>query len=1320
MRRKECLNGIWYFVPLYDEFEPGSTLQIVEQDMEEIKVPSCWKMTYFDSFDSNQEASEHRIYNVFGYPDKWNKARAGIAGRKVHISRQETERVFLIFNGILQRGKVYINGVLAMETHEAFLPVRIDITSFLKDLDEEIEIQVWCGSALQVETQFGKKNIAPGGSNFAANSRGLWQDVFIEYIPNVYIEDFHIITSYRNKTIFIKTEIKSKSYKQEKLNVCAAVIVNESPVLQFESEPFLLQGGTEVQVNLQQHWESPRLWSPEDPFLYNLQIDLFHNDIRIDTIYTRFGFREVWAENYKFFLNGVRINLRGDAWHYQGLAMQTKEYAMNWYKTCMDVGINFVRLHAMPYPEFFLDAADETGMLIIDESAIYGSGKGYLADMPVFIENCLNHLRNFVKRDRNHPSVIIWSMQNEMRWIEGRDGYRAKTAELTRAMLELDDTRLISYDGDARLYSKEEMQVYSLHYNIDGLVKDWGKDKPLIFGEHGKWHYISPQVSSDIVGQTAYLSMESALYNLGVSERIFLEYVRKNDVTGICPFNFVNYMMYALPSKDIKVKWDDITTPGTKPEYIHNHCLTINNGLMTDQPVFIPNPSYFAIREGFKKAVVFADQYNCSFYGNSSVRRSFSVYNDTMCSRNVCIKYEIFDSAGTVIQRGEEAFWHTAGERREISFIFNTPHVQETEVYTLDIVLFHDGEEMYHLQKKYKIYPFWLKLSPLSCYRSRVAYAGPDGSYDIIKNLLPHIAWIHDITECVLEKYDVLIIGKNYSGHSRELQPVLSGFVKNGGTLIVLEQREFTLGEAILSGRRFFQAFINIKNHSIFNGLTDEDMGFWHEENIYDEKCKYIVENCFEKPANGPWRILMECAEGDFGWGGLNWSPMLEYMCGKGKIILNQLELIDNFHKVPQSCVILRNILEYADKRTIKKSCSVDVVPGCRSEFLSFFEKIGLSTNEDSEVRSPITLVDPYAIREQMILPLKKYVAEGGTLLIPNVAPEHENFIRLIAGKNVFIREHHLYQLSPAEHVLLEGISAFDLYKLEAVTYSPATKKNEIISRYSIEMEDAEVLLGTPRNPWKKYFVDGLGAEPIKIQIYTKLMKENFENRCHGVVAKYGKGRIIIPQVELLEDDKIMRFFTTLLSNLGADMRQDFLEYIKQETDFAIPEIMSLIYNGCYDYTKMLDYFSSSQYSLNNLGEGVYGWMTRIEKKDGFIHIPNSAGKKVFCTVFPDSDRNRNPMKRNEGELPDSSIVPDLIITSNCSFKLWVNGIFYSEYFNEGKMQKVKVQDILLDKGINRLFILCEGCADDIRINASFINKYGDRVEGLSYRLTLD
>jgi hypothetical protein len=99
---------------------------------------------------------------------------------------------------------------------------------------------------------------------------------------------------------------------------------------------------------------------------------------------------------------------------------------------------------------------------------------------------------------------------------------------------------------------------------------------------------------------------------------------------------------------------------------------------------------------------------------------------------------------------------------------------------------------------------------------------------------------------------------------------------------------------------------------------------------------------------------------------------------------------------------------------------------------------------------------------------------------------------------------------------------------------------------------------------------------------------------------------------------------------------------------------------------------------------------------------------------------NRDPGKRPAGTLPDNSIVPDLLVSANCAFKLFVNGRLYYSQTEVGKPVEVKVEDVLLDEGLNRLALFCQAGTVDAQFNLCFKTKFGEYLPGLKYQLTMD
>lgn len=1311
MRKKECLSGEWLFLPDYEGVDRGQ---------DKIMVPSTWRWVI-------NEKAQFQPYDMFDYPREWNKAQAGIISRKILIDSEDDHRVFAIFEGVFQKYMVFINDIKVLETEESFLTTEIDITDYVIN-GEENEIKVWCGPYDTIDTETGLKRLSPDGTWYANMARGIWQNVYLEYRPNKYIDDVTVSTSTRNKTIDIKANIINE-YNQT-MNVIAKVYKDEKVIKEWKLSNNSVHLGN-IEFATKELWDDAIYWSPENPHLYVLQVELTCDGRIIDTYEVPFGFREIWADGHKLYLNGKRINLRGDAWHYQGFVQQTKEYVRNWYKACRETGINFVRLHGMPYPKIYLDIADEEGMLIIDESAIYGSAKRIQADHPQFISNCKNHLTKLVKRDKNHPSVIIWSMQNEMRWVDGRNGYKQAMKDLSATIKALDCTRPIAYDGDNRLVDPEDMEIVSMHYNIDGTISDWDKEKPLIFGEHGKWHYVSPQVSTAMKGSDVYLSFEKSIESIGLEEKHFIEYARREEVTGVSPFNMINYTMHMQPQQDINIP-ESMNIEEVRPKVIKAHTTPITNGFFEQEQLFYPNSSWKHLKDAFKPVAIIPNEYNHSFYDNRSVKKSFNIYND--CENNVEAKvdYKLITKDGDILLDNEYIFNQSAGEKQEWELILDLPAVSDKTTLILQMELYHNDRWMNHLEEKYKVYPSISKkdLADTSC--KKVGYLGKEEGYEVIVKLVEKVEIINECLKENIDKLDLLIIGNNCTENVKKLQPVLQDFVNDGGYLLILEQESFVPGEITLSGKKFFSAFINDEEHPVFDGIEQEDLLFWGSENVNNSNYTPVVTNGFNKPVQGDLNILLECGEGDFGWGGLLWSPLVEYSVGKGRVMLSQLNIIKQFEETPQAGLMLSNMIRYgidfADKRRFIEDNDkplTGLLASNDSKSGKFLADVGVeyevvSAMERIEDYSQL-IVDLKGLKEKEINLLTEYAKQGGKLLILPVGIDEKNNLQDILGNDVEIEARPVYQLKPVSNKLTKGISNYDLYHYEKVTYSPSDKSNLIISDYSIYSEGGIPLFESINNPWHEFFVNGFDEEFMKISIADIVEETDFVTDTYGIIQDIGKGQAVVIQLNMIDNnDKIKRVYSRLLSNLGIEIDTSILTYEKEEKDYGIQSVMALPQENHQDYNEMVKYFSDKDYLLNNLGEGVYGWMKRIEKKDGFISISGSTGKTYFITLFIESNINRNPEKRGNGELPDSSIVPDLYVDVNCSFELFVNSKSYDNLIVEEDTNSIKIDDVVLDKGINRMCMICKSEDNDIKFNICFKNKYGDYMNGLRYLLTLD
>jgi hypothetical protein len=1311
--KKYCLNGEWDFMPIYDKNSLELPLKLAFES-EKVRVPSIWKdrIPVESGIEEFGEFGGFDPFNMFEYPNEWNMADTGVLHRFFTVPKDmQNGRIFLRFNAIAQKSRIYLNGVAIADWDEMFLPLTVDITDSI--IDGQNELTVVCTIFDEVKIPNGQiKTLGLIGSWYGYFARGIWQDVFLEFQPNIYFEDAFVTTSVKEMSINTSLKINNTTDKNKKLDIKLTISDENGIAKIIEKKAFEIPSNGEIQTSLSDSWVKPIFWDIVNPHLYKMKLELIENGEIIASKILTFGFREITMEGHVFKLNGTRINMRGDSWHFQGCIQQSKQYALNWYKMCKGNGVNYIRLHAEPHPEYYLEAADEVGMMIVDETAIYGSSGKMDAGNSVYLNQCKKHIERLVKRDRNHPCVITWSLQNEMRWVTNRDTYKLHIPEMMRKIKELDSTRPIVLDGDNRLISKENAEIESMHYNIDGTIAQWDKTKPLTFGEHGGWWYICPQNSSMYVGLKAYNDFNDCVEGVAFKEKLYVEYARKAEVSGISTFNFAHYMMRSMPNEDIRFEYDSLDTFGCKPKVLRKNSLTINNGLLKDYPLFTPNPSMEIVKAAFKPVTIIASEYNTSFYNDKPLFRSFDVYNDSFYDQNSKVVFVLKQPNGEEIYSKTFDLVQHAGEKKNLEIIIELPQLEEMEKLTLTADLFHNDVKMHTLVKEYKIYPSIIKIAEIKPQGKKIACYADGECLKIIRNFIPTCE-ILDGLNSINKNYDMLIIGNNISEYADKYQAVLEKFTADGGMVVILEQPKFALGDLHLTSQPFFSAHIGDKNHKILHGFEDQDFMFW-KPYTKEETPLNIIENCFEKPIKGDVNMLLECSAGDFGDGGDLWTPLMEYSYKKGTMLINQLEIISHYETAPQACVLLRNMLEYAIEKSSRVKVKTAVIAE-NSEIQSFISKTGLEFDN-------ISVSDDFSSYEILIVDisnvdssenLRRFAENGGKVLVLPVdkADKLENVINTKV-KITNIPTYHLKTATLSNSTV--GFSICDLFGYDKVHLSPRLVTNKPICQNTIEIDNAEnLLMSVTGTPWYDYYVNDLCQEYRRIALVS--MNEEKKEPEKPYLAKFacGSGEFIISQITIDNDsDKSQRLYSRLFANLGAFVTGNAFSYHKLDADYAVEFFMTLPHEEYKDYKAEEAYYTDKEYSLNNLGEGLYGWMNKVERNrnDGFITIPNSQGRICFLTCFVEW-----------GTSGADFINCAISINANCSFKIWINGELcaeQSENKDEGKAHLIN--DITLQKGVNRLVINATSDKDEIRLRPVFKTTNGDYLDHLRYKLTID
>lgn len=1322
MRTEHCLNGEWNFMPLYGQNTGFGLPDELVYEEQKVQVPSSWRSSYERLPGKNFGVipeHEYAPYDLFRYPKAWARADAGVLHRTFRVPKAMDVagmRIFLRMDGIMQKTAVYLDHQLVAMWEDGYLPLSVDITEFVTG-DAEHDLHVVCGSFDKVEIPSGQQKITGlAGSWFGSLARGIWQDVYLESRPMISLADVTIRTSVRkNKLEVDASVIHSSEHSLGKpyqviLNVRENGDPNSSPVLQAQTDALVMSDeGVASRLTYRLDWKDAKYWSPEHPTLYKLELLLLASDEVIDRVEERFGFREIWTEGSQFMLNGTPINLRGDSWHFQGAIQQTHEYVRNWYGMCKEAGVNCVRLHAEPHPAYYLDIADEMGMLIVDETAIYGSSKSMPADHPDYIANCKAHVRRLVERDRNHPSIILWSLQNEMRWVDGRDTFKQHMPSMMNLIREMDPTRPIIAEGDNRLLSKDLTEVESRHYNIDGTIDAWDRKVPLVFGEHGGWWYVCPQNSSMYVGLAAYRNTDECIKGLAEKERLFVEYARRQGVSGISTFNFAHYFMRAMPERDIVLPPSAVNTAGPKPKVIPKYSLTLNNGLLPQEyPPYTKNPSFPIMEASFKPATMIAAEYNRSFFDEEPIARSFDVYNDTFHQSKTRIEIEVRQD-GKLLHKESLAFFQEPANREIVTVTWKPEPVKDVTPVCLHAVMFHDDNIVHELNLQYKLYPSHMKTAPVPVGRP-VAYLGRDEELALLNTLVPGCKRITLEQMGELSPDHLVVAGSGLE--DGRLERAFQDYVRRGGRLLLLEQLHLSLGNLKISRQDFIRAHSGSYDHPVLQGLDHDDLMYWNAK-IHEHGPTPIIHAAFEKPVKGNFNMILECSAGDFGDGGDLWSPLLEYRSGNGLFIANQLLLTDYFHTVPAACCLLRNMLAYAGNvNIISKRTGAWVEPGGTAEH--FLRSLGLSFDVLGNIAGNLEIYGLLIAEPQLLSDpeseavIREYVRRGGQLVILPAVPGDEAALSTLLKRPVSIQEHEAYHLeADYDMPAVQGLSPVDLFGYDKVFLSPREVTNRPLASYRLNTADAAVLCTSVEGTaWKDYFVNGQTSEYSRLALVELNLDNQHPAGSFVLQAEQGQGCIVLSQLLLqADDDKLIRLYSRLLANLGAAFDDGLLLSSKTDAHWSVEKVMALPCKPWVNYEEMKAYYTDPEFSLNNLGEGLYGWMLKKERRpsDGTFLIENAGEERWFLSCFVDVlDPACDPV--------DGTVSGKLQVNTNCGYEIYLNGSLVPD----------PEKHIELRAGLNRLIAILQGSGEDIRFGLVFKNAGDSYMRHLQYRLTLD
>jgi beta-galactosidase len=474
----------WFFKDDYDT-----------RDWKDIEVPSNWQMkgydvpvyanitypfwTYEDVFNSKSNTYKKVPPAI---PHDWNPVGSYKRNFKVP-SDWKNKEIFLHFGAVSSAFYVWVNEKLVGYSEDSKMPAEFNITKYLKGGKNSLAVEVyrWSDGSYLEDQDFWRLS-------------GIQRTVFLHARPKTYIKDFFAVGDLDKNYVdgLLKVDVSLKSAEVNDNDFVIAASLYEGTQMLFTESKDVKLSGDKVSVDFKKNIQGVKRWSAEKPNLYSLVISLKDKNGNIyESVSTKIGFRKVEIVNSQLLVNGVAIRLKGVNMHeHNEITGHVIDEAtvLKDIRTMKSNNINAMRTCHYPQQEFWYEICDKYGLYLIDEADIESHGIGYdkdvtLADKSQWAAAHLDRMQRMVERDKNHPSVIIWSMGNEAgdghnflngyKWIKGKDV-----------------TRPVQYERAEKSTNTPERHtdiwcnMYATIEEIEAYAKDVKNDRPMIMCEY--------------------------------------------------------------------------------------------------------------------------------------------------------------------------------------------------------------------------------------------------------------------------------------------------------------------------------------------------------------------------------------------------------------------------------------------------------------------------------------------------------------------------------------------------------------------------------------------------------------------------------------------------------------------------------------------------------------------------------------------------------------------------------------------------------------------------------------------------------------------
>jgi len=987
------LNGVWQ-VCRYDDQDMD---QFPYEPVTDIPQNPHWRGINVPSGLRSNPALEmaHRV---------WYRCRV-----EVPASFQD-RGFFLDFTGTNWIASVIVNGKLIGSHKSTRIPWQLDITNAIKfGQVNEIMVgikDVWYAMDykygnttlnkmrnIPVESFQYTRFVAPVYPSTKGDADGtvcgITDPVSLFVTGTVYVSDVFIQTKVSQKRIIADYTLTNTTQAPVEATLNADAVFGDKVEKSFAPPKVSIPANGIAKVTFDEEWIDPKLWFPgDDPAnIYNLVSTIMLDNKPIDRHEQKFGFREITIDGKYIRVNGIRRNF----WNLlDGLKGDTSEEKLAHFRKgnnrferfSDDLGLRKL----LGSRRNQLDWTDIHGIPGRLSTMIDGMFITYDLSNPVTWENFRDHVHQVVMAYRNHPSIIVYSLENELVLINGRLGYggildqvEMDAKQIVDSAREFDPTRPYMLDGAGALKGNL-LEINNLHYPEPAneffpenayTLERWGD-----FGERWIWDRQRPLAMGEtaffagknadhawIGGDSVFLGRYEAKRAYAKYVRTLLEGYRWNDVAMICPW----------------VGMDEF------PD-----CWNAMSPL-----------------------AVFVREYNTSFFTRDKVTRTIKVFNDTFSEKPLEFSWSV-KLGQKEIAGNRQSLTIEPGFNKELTIEFTAPTVVKRTEAQLTLTVSRKGDQTFTDTKTIAFFP---RITRVPLKKQVYVLENDDKTSKSLLKWGIKAKSIKALSEA-LPKGILMIAPDTLSDKSDEFK----SYAENVGCVISLEQEHpFTEPDYPIkaSDHQAYYTFPLGYGNQLLAGLDESDFSNWAGSS---PTAKKIWE---------PRSIRSWVACGNE----INSSAMLEMPFGKGVIIASQMQIGSKFDVEPAAQVLLENMLKYCDSY---KPVSNDVVvyaPG-KPEIADFMRKSGCNVQEADDLSKTLNESKTIIIHasksnlESLIRlndSVKKFTQSGGWIMLWGLELDGLQAYNKLLRTEHLLREFRLEKVTIEKDILTSGLGNRDV-----------------------------------------------------------------------------------------------------------------------------------------------------------------------------------------------------------------------------------------------------------------------------------------------------